>query len=116
MSWENSAGCVLKLPYTTQKGKLDYVHSNIWGPVKVASKGGAQYFMSFIDDYSRKVWVYFLKNKSDAFATFKKWKAEAENQTERKLKCIRTDNGTKYRDGESLKFCEEHGIKRHFTV
>jgi hypothetical protein len=58
------------------KGKLDYVHSDIWGPIRVASKGGAQYFMSFIDDYSRKVWVYFLKNKSDAFATFKKWKAE----------------------------------------
>jgi transposase InsO family protein len=72
--------------------------------------------MSFIDDYSRKVWVYFLKNKSDAFATFKKWKAEAENQTERKLKCLRTDNGTEYKDDEFLKFCEEHCIKRHFTV
>jgi hypothetical protein len=98
------------------KGKLDDVHSDIWGPIRVASKGGAQYFMSFIDDYSRKVWVYFLKNKSDAFATFKKWKAEVENQTGRKLKCLRTDNGTKYRDDEFLKFCEEHGIKRHFTV
>jgi transposase InsO family protein len=72
--------------------------------------------MSFIDDYSRKVWVYFLKNKSDAFATFKKWKAKVENQTGRKLKCLRIDNGTEYRDGEFLKFCEEHGIKRHFTI
>uniref|UniRef100_A0A2N9HUM1 Integrase catalytic domain-containing protein n=1 Tax=Fagus sylvatica TaxID=28930 RepID=A0A2N9HUM1_FAGSY len=98
------------------KGKLDYVHSDIWGPVRVSSKGGAQYFMSFIDDYSRKVWVYFLKNKFDAFATFKKWKAKVENHTGRKLNCLRTDNGTEYRDGEFLKFCEEHGIKRHFTV
>uniref|UniRef100_A0A2N9H2K3 Integrase catalytic domain-containing protein n=1 Tax=Fagus sylvatica TaxID=28930 RepID=A0A2N9H2K3_FAGSY len=97
-------GCILKLPYTTQKGKLDYVHFDIWGPVKVAFKGGAQYFMSFIDDYSRKVWVYFLKNKSDAFATFKKWKVEAENQTERKLKCLRTDNGTEYRDGQEVDY------------
>ncbi len=72
--------------------------------------------MSFIDDYSRKIWVYFLKNKSDAFATFKKWKAEVENQIGRKLKCLRTDNGTEYRNGEFLKFCEEHGIKRHFTI
>jgi hypothetical protein len=62
--------------------------------------------MSFIDDYSKKVWVYFLKNKSDTFATFKKWKAEVENQTGRKLKCLKTDNGTEYRDGEFLKFCE----------
>ena len=67
------------LVHTTHKTKdiLDYVHH--WGPVKVVSKGGAQYFMSFIDDYSRKVWVYFLKNKFEALAKFKKWKAEVEN-------------------------------------
>uniref|UniRef100_A0A2N9F8B2 Integrase catalytic domain-containing protein n=1 Tax=Fagus sylvatica TaxID=28930 RepID=A0A2N9F8B2_FAGSY len=98
------------------KGILDYVHSDIWGPVRTPLKGGAQYFMSFIDDYSRKAWVYFLKNKSEAFAKFKIWKAEVENQTGRKIKCLRTDNGTEYRDGDFLKFCEEHGIKRHFTV
>uniref|UniRef100_A0A2N9GG47 CCHC-type domain-containing protein n=1 Tax=Fagus sylvatica TaxID=28930 RepID=A0A2N9GG47_FAGSY len=98
------------------KGILDYVYSDIWGPVRTPSKGGAQYFMSFIDDYSRKAWVYFLKNKSEAFAKFKIWKAEVENQTRRKIKCLRTDNGTEYRDGDFLKFCEEHGIKRHFTV
>uniref|UniRef100_A0A2N9H173 CCHC-type domain-containing protein n=1 Tax=Fagus sylvatica TaxID=28930 RepID=A0A2N9H173_FAGSY len=91
------------------KGILDYVHSDIWGPVRTPSKGGAQYFMSFIDDYSRKAWVYFLKNKSEAFAKFKIWKAEVENQTGRKIKCLRTDNGTEYRDGDFLKFCEEHG-------
>uniref|UniRef100_A0A2N9I9J1 Integrase catalytic domain-containing protein n=1 Tax=Fagus sylvatica TaxID=28930 RepID=A0A2N9I9J1_FAGSY len=79
------------------KGILDYVHSDIWGPVRTPSKGGAQYFMSFIDDYSRKAWVYFLKNKSEAFAKFKIWKAEVENQTGRKIKCLRTDNGTEYR-------------------
>jgi transposase InsO family protein len=98
------------------KGILDYVHSDIWGPVRTPSKGGAQYFMSFIDDYSRKAWVYFLKKKSEAFAKFKIWKAEVENQTGRKIKCLRTDNGTEYRDGDFLKFCKEHGIKRHFTV
>jgi hypothetical protein len=63
------------------KGILDYVHSDIWGPVRTPSKGGTQYFMSFIDDYSRKAWVYFLKNKSEAFAKFKIWKAKVENQT-----------------------------------
>uniref|UniRef100_A0A2N9EK90 CCHC-type domain-containing protein n=1 Tax=Fagus sylvatica TaxID=28930 RepID=A0A2N9EK90_FAGSY len=70
---------------------------DIWGPVRTPSKGGAQYFMSFIDDYSRKAWVYFLKNKSEAFAKFKIWKAEVENQTGRKIKCLRTDNGTEYK-------------------
>uniref|UniRef100_A0A2N9H6T1 Integrase catalytic domain-containing protein n=1 Tax=Fagus sylvatica TaxID=28930 RepID=A0A2N9H6T1_FAGSY len=64
----------------------------------------------------KKAWIYFLKNKSEAFAKFKIWKAKVENQTERKIKCLRTDNGTEYRDGDFLKFYEEHGIKRHFTV
>jgi hypothetical protein len=110
--------CRVRFKTATHKKKdiLDYVHSDIWGPVRTPSKGGAQYFMSFIDDYSRKAWVYFLKNKSEAFAKFKIWKAEVENQTGRKIKCLRTDNGTEYRDGDFLKFCEEHGIKRHFTV
>ena len=67
--------------------------------------------MSFIDDYSRKAWVYFLKNKSETFAKFKIWKAEVENQTGRKIKCLRSDNGTEYKDGDFLKFCEEHGTR-----
>uniref|UniRef100_A0A2N9EZR3 CCHC-type domain-containing protein n=1 Tax=Fagus sylvatica TaxID=28930 RepID=A0A2N9EZR3_FAGSY len=104
--------------------KLDFCKYCIMGkqcrifgrPVRTPSKGGAQYFMSFIDNYSRKAWVYFLKNKSEAFAKFKIWKAKVENQTGRKIKYLRIDNGTEYRDGDFLKFCEEYGIKRHFTV
>jgi hypothetical protein len=46
------------------KGILDYVHSDVWGPARVASKGGSLYFLTFIDDFSRKVWVYFMKHKS----------------------------------------------------
>ena len=42
----------------------------------------------------------FLNNKSKAFAKFKKWKVEVENQTGRKIKCLRSDNGTEYKDGE----------------
>jgi transposase InsO family protein len=110
--------CRVRFKTATHKtnGILDYVHSDILGPVRTSLKGGAQYFMSFIDDYSRKAWVYFLENKSEVFVKFKIWKAEVKNQTRRKIKCLRTDNGTEYRDGNFLKFCEEHGIKRHFTV
>ena len=73
--------CRMRFKIATYKteGILDYVYYDILGPVQVVSKGGAWYFMSFIDDYSRKVWVYFLKNKSKAFAKFKKWKVEVEN-------------------------------------
>ena len=77
----------------TSKGVPNYIHSDVWGPVSVSSHSGAQYFVSFIDDYSRKVWIYFIKHKFDVFDIFKKWKAQVENQTGRKIKYHRTDNG-----------------------
>jgi hypothetical protein len=67
-------------------GTLDYIHSDLWGPSQVPSKGGARYFVTCIDDYSKKVWVYFLKKKSDVFVTFKQWKTLIENQIGKKIK------------------------------
>ncbi|KAE8685445.1 hypothetical protein F3Y22_tig00111098pilonHSYRG00167 [Hibiscus syriacus] len=101
--------------HTTQ-GILDYVHSDVWGPCTTSSLGGSRYYVTFIDDFSRKVWVYFLKQKYEVFEKFKLWKAEVENQTGRKIKCLRSDNGTEYTDSQFLQFCKEHGIQRHFTV
>ena len=74
------------------------MHSNVWGPTRELSLGGSQYFVTFIDDFSRKVWVYFIKQKSKVFAKFKIWKAEVENQTGRKIKYLRSDNGAEYID------------------
>lgn len=53
---------------------LDYIHADLWGPEKVKSHGGNSYFLSIIDDYSRKVWVYLLKTKYEALQKFKTWK------------------------------------------
>jgi hypothetical protein len=68
------------------KGILDYIHSNIWGRTPYSSIGGCDYMITFIDDFSRKVWVYFLKHKNDALTAFKQWKALVENQIGRKIK------------------------------
>ena len=57
-----------------------------------------------------------MKHKSDVFGIFKKWKAHVENQTGRKIKYLRTDNGLEYRDKEFIRVCELEGITRHFTV
>src|ERR1044072_5809073 len=86
------------------------------GPTKEPSMGGSRYFVTFADDFSRKVWVYFMVHKSEVFAKFKVWKAEVENQTGRKIKYLRTDNGTEYTEKSFIKFCEENGIHRHFSV
>jgi len=50
---------------------LEYIHSDMWGPSPTPSHSGKLYYVLFIDDYSRFVWVYFLHNKSNVFATFK---------------------------------------------
>ncbi|MCQ7691360.1 DDE-type integrase/transposase/recombinase, partial [Salmonella enterica] len=98
------------------KGTLDYIHSDLWGPAHVQSKGGARYMLTFIDDYSRKVWVYFLKHKNDVFLTFKQWKALIEKQTGKQIKRLRTDNGMEFCEGDFDEFCKNEGIVRHRTV
>ncbi|KAL0355895.1 UNVERIFIED_CONTAM: Retrovirus-related Pol polyprotein from transposon TNT 1-94 [Sesamum radiatum] len=109
-----------KVSFTTGKHKiegiLDYVDSDVWGPTRESSLGGSLYYVTFTDNFSRKVWVYYLKQKSKIFAKFKLWKAEVENQTSRKNKFLRYDNGTEHTDSQFQKFCEEHGIQRHFLV
>jgi hypothetical protein len=60
------------------------------------------YYVSFIDDFSRNTWIHFLMMKSEIFDKFKEFKALVENQTEKKIKVLRTDNGEEF-DGNKFK-------------
>jgi hypothetical protein len=73
--------------------------------------GGHMYFIIFIDDFSIKVWVYFMWHKLKMFAKFKLWKAEVENQTGKKVKCFGANNGTEYTNDGFRDFYEQHSIK-----
>jgi transposase InsO family protein len=72
------------------------VHTDVWGLAQVSSLGGSHYYVTFIDDATRKIWVYCIQQKSDVFDTFKKWKTLVENETGKRLKCLRSDNGGEY--------------------
>ncbi|KAL5856639.1 hypothetical protein ACOSQ3_004097 [Xanthoceras sorbifolium] len=96
--------------------KLELVHTDVWGPSPVSSLSGSLYYVTFIDDSTRKVWVYFLKKKSEVFDTFRKWKAMVENETGLKIKRLRSDNGGEYRDSRFREFCANSGIKMEKTV
>ena len=72
--------------------------------------------LTFVDDFSRKVWVYFLRQKNETFSMFKKFKALVENQTGRKIKKLRTDNGLEFVESEFDEFCTVNGIFRHKTL
>ncbi|KAG7591060.1 Zinc finger CCHC-type superfamily [Arabidopsis thaliana x Arabidopsis arenosa] len=98
------------------KEKLEYVHSDLWGAPSVPfSLGKCQYFMSIIDDYTRKVWVYFLKTKDEAFEKFVEWVGLVENQSDKRVKTLRTDNGLEFCNKQFDSFCESKGIQRHRT-
>ena len=58
------------------------------------------YYVLFIDDHSRKAWIYLLKDKSETFDRFKEFKALIENQTGRHIRILRSDNGGEYESNE----------------
>jgi transposase InsO family protein len=98
------------------EGVLVLIHSDVCGPMPSSSISRYVYYVSFIDDYSRKTWIYFLKSKDEVFSKFKEFKALIENLSERKIKILRLDNGGEYTSKEFVSFCRDVGIKRELTT
>jgi hypothetical protein len=98
------------------EGVLELIHSDVCGPMPSASISRYVYYVSFIDDYSRKTWVYLLKSKDEVFSKFKEFKALIENLSERKSKILRSDNGGEYTSKGFVNFCRDVGIKRELTT
>ena len=90
---ENSVDKKFKVGSHVSKGVLDYIHSDLWGLFPTISYGGEQYCVFFIDDFSRKVWVYVLKRKADMFNTFKQFRVIVEKRTSETIQCLMMDNG-----------------------
>ncbi|RVW89318.1 Retrovirus-related Pol polyprotein from transposon TNT 1-94 [Vitis vinifera] len=102
---------------------LEIIHSDICCPDMDAY--GPKYFISFIDYYSRYMYIYLLHNKNEALGAFKVFKAEVEKQCRKQIKIVRTDRGGEYygrytEDGQTpgpfAKFLQEHGIVAQYTM
>jgi GAG-pre-integrase domain/Integrase core domain len=98
------------------KHTLELIHTDICGPITPESFSGKKCFISFIDDFSRKTWVYFLKEKSEVFEVFKKFKLMVEKATGRHIKAVRSDRGGEYTLTSFIEYCEEQGIRRFLTA
>ena len=116
----NCHGCLMgKHPENKfEKGKarrasqpLDLIHSDVAGPFPDLSLNKARYILTFIDDYSRFTWIYFLRLKSEVFGFFKFFKSPAEKFSDRKIKAIHTDNGGEYVKGDFQSVCADEGIE-----
>ena len=95
---------------------LGLVHSDVCGKMNAKSLSGGEYFLTFIDDNTRYVWIYILKHKDEAFPCFLEWKAQVERSTGRKLKTLRTDNGGEYVSADFEKCLKKEGVRHELTV
>lgn len=98
------------------KQQLQLIHSDIYGPTSPESHGNKRYILTFIDDFSRKIWVYFLNEKSETFTIFKEFKTMTEKETSLALCCLRTDRGGESNSNEFSNFYKAQGIKRQLTT
>ena len=98
------------------KKALKLVHYDIRGPINPSSNRGKRYIITFIDDFSRKTWVYFLQEKFEAFVAFKIYNVLVEKEMGSPIKVLCTDRGGEYISQKFANLCENHGIKKQLTT
>lgn len=97
------------------KQPLELLYLDTWGPINVLGKKGERYYLSVTDDYSRRMWVYPMCDKSDAFDIFVRHVNRAETSINLRVKAIRSDNGLEFANHNFVDFCSEKGIKPERT-
>ncbi|KAK1631716.1 hypothetical protein QYE76_006031, partial [Lolium multiflorum] len=94
---------------------LEIIHTDVCGPMSVASRGGYRYVLTFTDDLSRYGYIYFMKHKSETFEKFKEFQSEVENQRNKKIKFLRSDRGGEYLSYEFRMHLKKCGILSQLT-
>ena len=94
---------------------LQLVHSDVCGPFRTTSLGGARYFVTFIDDFSRKTWIYFLTHKSQVLSKFQHLVKSLKTSTGQCIQTLRSDNGGEYMSTAFRDYCQSEGISREFA-
>lgn len=95
---------------------LELVHGDLCGPITPPTPVHKRYVFVIIDNYSCYMWTILLRENSEAFDKFKKFRAIVEQETQTAIKTFRTDRGGEFTSHEFQEFCEKQGIKRHLTA
>ena len=89
---------------------------DLFGPITYISIGGNKYGLVIVDDFSRLTWVFFVHDKSEVQGIVKKFIRRAQNEFELKIKNVRSDNGSEFRNTNVEEFLDEEGIKHEFSA
>ncbi len=95
---------------------LELLHSDVCGLIETESLGKRKYFVTFVDDCTRFIWVHFIRQKSEVFKTFCTLLAEIERGTGKKLKVLRSDRGGEYMSSEFKKFLKNRRIRHELST
>ncbi|GJS74708.1 putative ribonuclease H-like domain-containing protein, partial [Tanacetum coccineum] len=112
---QHRASCKSKVLNPITK-PLFMLHMDLFGPTFVSSLMHKKYCLVVTDDYSRFTWVFFLTTKDETSEILKRFIKEIENLVDKKVKIIRSDNGTEFKNKVMDDFCREKGIKREYSV
>ena len=92
------------------------VHSDLWGPAPVESKGGKKYYITFTDDKTRLTHLYLLRKKDEAFETYKEYEAWVNTQLAAKIKTLHSDRGGEYLASDFKTYLKSKGTISKLTV
>ncbi|GJR47563.1 ribonuclease H-like domain-containing protein [Tanacetum coccineum] len=112
---QHRASCKTKA-FSPNTKPLFMLHMDLFGPTFVSSLMHKKYCLVVTDDYSRFSWVFFLRTKDETSEILKNFIKEIENLVDKKVKIIRSDNGTEFKNHVMDEFCREKGIKREYSV
>jgi transposase InsO family protein len=102
--------------YMSTSRVLELLHTDLFWPTTYKSLGGNLYYLVIVDDYLRYTWTFFLHDKSEVAACFKKFANRAQNEFEVKIKKIRSDNGKEFDNTNIETYCDEVGIKHEVSA
>ncbi|GKA45790.1 putative ribonuclease H-like domain-containing protein, partial [Tanacetum coccineum] len=112
---QHKASCKAKLVNSISK-PLHMLYMDLFGPTNFKSLMKKSYCLVVTDDFSKFSWVFFLATKDETSEILKTFITEIENQLDHKVKVIRSDNGTEFKNNVMNQFCEIKGIKREFGI
>lgn len=101
---------------STNKNTVPFmkIHSDVWGPAPIPTPSGARYFVTFVDECTRMIWISLLKNKGEVVCAFKELHHLIKTEYRKEIQVLQSDNGGEYINHEMTRFCQENLI-RHQT-